>query len=177
MSIYEKLEKVVSKMDKLSKDTTNPFYKSKFADLNQVIENVNPLLAENRLLLLQPIIDGHVVSKIIDIESKEEITSSIVLPIINDPQKVGIAITYYRRYTLKSLLSMQEEDDDGNGYNKKEPAKKQELPPLGAKAFEQAVERANKGEKLLATLRGNFKLTESQEKVLQESEKKSEYKI
>lgn len=176
MSIYEKLEKVVSKMDKLSKDTTNPFYKSKFADLNQVIENVNPLLAENRLLLLQPIIDGHVVSKIIDIETKEEITSSIILPLINDPQKVGIAITYYRRYTLKSLLSMQEEDDDGNGYNKKEPAKKPQLPPLGAKAFEQAVERANKGEKLLSGIKEKFKLTESQEQVLKSAEEKQNVK-
>jgi hypothetical protein len=36
------------------------------------------------------------------------------LPNIQDPQKLGSAITYYRRYTLQSLLGLQAEDDDGN---------------------------------------------------------------
>jgi hypothetical protein len=36
------------------------------------------------------------------------------LPEINDPQKLGSAITYYRRYTLQSLLALQAEDDDAN---------------------------------------------------------------
>ena len=40
--------------------------------------------------------------------------SSIPLGDITDPQKLGGAITYYRRYTLQSLLGLQAEDDDGN---------------------------------------------------------------
>jgi hypothetical protein len=38
----------------------------------------------------------------------------MVLPNLQDPQKLGSAITYYRRYTLQSLLGLQAEDDDGN---------------------------------------------------------------
>ena len=40
--------------------------------------------------------------------------SSIPLGDISDPQKLGGAITYYRAYTLQSLLGLQAEDDDGN---------------------------------------------------------------
>ena len=46
------------------------------------------------------------------------LVSEIDLPNIQDPQKLGSAITYYRRYTLQSLLGLQAEDDDGNGSTK-----------------------------------------------------------
>ena len=49
-----------------------------------------------------------------DTESEGRIVSSIPLPEIQDPQKIGGAITYYRRYALVSLLGLQAEDDDGN---------------------------------------------------------------
>ena len=42
------------------------------------------------------------------------VESSMQLPSIQDPQKIGSAITYYRRYTLQSLLGLQAEDDDAN---------------------------------------------------------------
>jgi hypothetical protein len=61
---------------------------------------------------LQPIKDGEVCSVISDGENSIE--SGVKLPEINDPQKLGSAITYFRRYTLQSLLSLQAEDDDGN---------------------------------------------------------------
>jgi hypothetical protein len=44
----------------------------------------------------------------------DSVTSEMQLPSIQDPQKIGSAITYYRRYTLQSLLSLKAEDDDGN---------------------------------------------------------------
>ena len=40
--------------------------------------------------------------------------STITLPDLTDPQKMGSAITYYRRYSLQSLFLLQAEDDDGN---------------------------------------------------------------
>ena len=43
------------------------------------------------------------------------VESSLELPANLDAQKIGSAITYYRRYTLQSLLGLQAEDDDGNG--------------------------------------------------------------
>ena len=55
---------------------------------------MQPLLKKNRLLLLQPIEDNCVTSKIICIDSNLGTQSSIPLPDINDPQKLGSAITY-----------------------------------------------------------------------------------
>ena len=49
------------------------------------------------------------------------------LPPLTDPQKIGSAITYYRRYTLQSLLGIQAEDDDANKASGKE-TKKERIP-------------------------------------------------
>jgi hypothetical protein len=114
MTIYTKLNAVKKEIGAISKDETNPFFKSKYFDINGLLKHVEPLLQKNGLLLLQPIIKGEVVSEIIDIESGESVTSSIALPNLDDPQKLGSAVTYYRRYTLQSLLGLQAEDDDAN---------------------------------------------------------------
>jgi len=63
---------------------------------------------------------------------------SVTLPSASTPQQLGSAITYYRRYTLQSLLSLQAEDDDGNEANK---APKQ-LPKVD---FVMAVDAIKKG--------------------------------
>ena len=120
MSIYKKLFEAKKEIGKISKDSKNPFFKSNYLSLNGLIDAVETVLENHDLLLLQPIKDGQVVTIIIDSESKEEaheknsVYSSISLPSITDPQKLGSAITYYRRYTLQSLLGLQAEDDDGN---------------------------------------------------------------
>jgi hypothetical protein len=99
----------------LGKDSSNPFYKSAYLDLNKLLTHVSPLLHKNNLILVQPILCGDVWSRICDVESGEVIIeSSIELPDIKDPQKLGSAITYFRRYTLKSLLAIAEGDDDSN---------------------------------------------------------------
>ena len=55
-----------------------------------------------------------VVSKLLCIDGTGGVVSGLKLPEITDPQKLGSCITYYRRYTLSSLLGLQSEDDDGN---------------------------------------------------------------
>jgi len=126
MGIHKKLFTLKSKLGKISKDSTNPFFKSKFFDINGLLENVEPLMNENDLLLLQPIENNKVVTRIFDIETSEFVESSIDLPIGVKPQDMGSAITYYRRYSLQSLLASQAEDDDGNKASKKpkEPIEK-----------------------------------------------------
>jgi hypothetical protein len=106
----------------LGKDSKNPFFKSAYLDLNKLLIHVTPLLIENGLLLSQPIQNGFVKSLIIDAESGEVLLNSeIALPDLKDPQKLGSCITYFRRYTLKSLLAIAEGDDDGNLASKPEP--------------------------------------------------------
>ena len=113
-NIYEKLSIVKSEIGVLSKNAKNPFFKSSYLDLNGILSALEPLLENNGLLLLQPIEDGRVVTYIYDAQSPESfIESSMPLPNIVDPQKLGSAITYFRRYTLQSLLALQAIDDDG----------------------------------------------------------------
>ena len=82
------------------------------------------MLWEQGLILTQPIKDGLVYSLITDTEDGSLVGESyLALPPITDPQKLGSCITYFRRYTLKSLLSISEQDDDGNLASK--PPKKQ----------------------------------------------------
>jgi hypothetical protein len=113
-SIYSKLYKVQKEIGAISKDSTNPFYKSKYFDINSLIKQVTPILEKHKLLLLQPIKNGEQHSIIYDIDNGDSVESSLSLPTNLDAQKIGSAITYYRRYTLQSLLGLQAEDDDGN---------------------------------------------------------------
>jgi hypothetical protein len=114
MEIYKKLFKLKSEVGKISKDSTNPFFKNKYFDINTLLEHVEPLAAKHGLLILQPILGGKVTSQIIDADNGEIIVSEMELGNITDPQKRGSEITYFRRYTLQSLLGLQAEDDDGN---------------------------------------------------------------
>ncbi len=115
----KRILEVKKKIGTLSKNSANPFFKSKYLDLNSLLVHIEPLLIEQGLLLTQPILDGFVISRIIDTETGSTLLeSSLALPNIQDPQKLGSCITYYRRYTLKSLLSIAEDDDDGNGASK-----------------------------------------------------------
>ena len=126
MNLYTKLNEVKKEIGAISKDSTNPFFKSKYFDINSLLKHVEPLLQKNGLLLLQPIIKGEVFSEIIDIESGESVVSSIQLPQIEDPQRIGSCVSYYRRYTLQSLISLQSEDDDANSASqavKNQPSK------------------------------------------------------
>lgn len=111
----KKIAEIKKSVGKLSKDSENPFFHSKYFDINQMLESLEPHLENNKLLLTQPIIDGHVCSIIQDLEEPDnKMKSSLKLPELTDPQKIGSCITYYRRYTLVSLLGLQAEDDDGN---------------------------------------------------------------
>jgi hypothetical protein len=114
MSIYTKLFEAKKEIGKISKDSKNPFFKSKYFDINSLLEHVEPILQKHNLLLLQPIEEGKVTTEIIDIETEEKVVSDIALPQLNDPQKLGSCVSYYRRYTLQSLIGLQATDDDAN---------------------------------------------------------------
>tara|TARA_R100000935_G_C2837219_1_gene168824 strand:- start:1123 stop:1656 length:534 start_codon:yes stop_codon:yes gene_type:complete len=119
-NIFTKLQKLQNEIGSVSKDATNPFYKSKYFDINSLIKQLQPLLEKNNLVLLQPLESDYetnteyVVTKIICPETGKSLESRKKLSTQSDPQKLGSEITYYRRYTLQSLLALQSIDDDGN---------------------------------------------------------------
>jgi len=145
----KRILEVKKKIGTLSKTETNPFFKSKYLDLNSLLEAVEPLLWEQELLLMQPILDNkNVYSIIYDAESGEQLALSCMpLPNITDPQKLGSAITYFRRYTLKSLLAISEEDDDGNKASQPEPKKKTTL-KVNSREFNNGIENNASYEKM-----------------------------
>lgn len=109
------LNKAQSDFMVAKKDAKNPFFKSKYATLNSVYEAVAPALLSNGFTIIQPIVDNNVETTLVH-ASGQFITSScpIVCAKQNDPQAMGSAITYARRYSLASLLGvMTDEDDDG----------------------------------------------------------------
>jgi len=154
-NIYQKLADAKAEIGAISKDSTNPFFKSKYFDINNLLSHVEPILHKHGLVCLQPIIEGNVVTQIIDIDSEKIIDSAIPLTDERDPQKLGSQISYFRRYSLSSLLAIQAEDDDGNSAKPK-PQQKPEL-KIGTEAFDKVNKYISEGGKLLRgwkTLRG-----------------------
>jgi hypothetical protein len=113
-SIFTKLHQAKQEIGKVAKNAKNPHFKNTYADLNALIEAVEPILLEKGLVLLQPLQDGKVITMIVDIENGESIQSDIELSQGLNAQALGSQITYFRRYTLSSLLTLQAIDDDAN---------------------------------------------------------------
>ena len=144
----KRILEVKKKIGTLSKNKKNPFFKSQYLDLNDLLEHIEPLLWEENLILLQPIKANCVYSIILDAETGAEIAvSELHLPPITDPQKLGSVITYFRRYTLKSLLAISEEDDDGNKASQPEPKKKTTL-IVNSREFNNGIENNASYEKM-----------------------------
>lgn len=118
-NIATALLKAQTEMSNPKKDATNPFFKSKYADLNAVREAVIPILNNNGIVVLQPIknIDGkNFVCTMLLHETGEMLESftEIVYNKTNDAQAQGSGITYARRYGLQSFVCVGADDDDGN---------------------------------------------------------------
>ncbi|MGJ1516493.1 ERF family protein [Sphingobacterium siyangense] len=170
MGIKQKIFDIRKNIGKLTKDTANPFFKSKYADINQLIEMTDPLLADKQILITMPIRLGFVVVELTDLESGETMESAIELPQSNDPQKTGSAITYFRRYALKSLLNIQEEDDDANkasGNIQEEDAR----PWLTETQFNSYLDLINKGEKWLDKIKKKYRIKKAYNTTLESAEK------
>lgn len=99
------------------KETDNPYFKSRYADLAGVWESCRVLLNKNGLALFQsPTTDGNVVTVTGTLyHLSGESLSSVLTATAKDslPQSIGSAITYLRRYQMCSMLGVAAEDDDG----------------------------------------------------------------
>jgi len=151
-AIATALVKAQSEMSNPAKGATNPFFKSKYADLNAVREAVIPVLNANGISVLQPIknVDGkNYVNTILLHESGESIESftEIIYSKQNDAQAQGSGITYARRYGLQSFVCVGADDDDGNKASqqaKKEPIQKPTL-ILDSEPYKKAIEYLKSG--------------------------------
>lgn len=125
-TIFFKLYLAQVALEPLKKDLENPYFKSKYTDINALLAVVKPVLHKQHLIVLQPLtqVNGKpaIRTDIIDVSTGESVSDVIVMPENSDPQKMGSTITYFRRYALVSMLALEAEDDDGNSGSGKEAA-------------------------------------------------------
>ncbi len=106
---------------KIFKESDNPFFKSKFADLATILDAIEAEAAKCGIVIYSQVgIEGEnrlLRTTISHKDSDEEIISTF--PVFGGkPQELGSSISYARRYNIQSLLNLTAEDDDGNAANK-----------------------------------------------------------
>ena len=178
--IFAALAKAQSEMLHASKSADNPFFKSKFADFPGVIDASRPFLSKN----------GLSVNHFTDISSDGTILIICQLnhssgqwmrgwypikPVKPDPQSIGSAFTYAKRYTYSAIVgvSVIDDDDDGNEASKK-PANNVEKPkpfltPDNKSEWERAVNSFKKNGNLKTVLEQRQVSKEHQEQIINEA--------
>lgn len=120
MSISNLLVKLAKFQDanlSVGKDAQNPFFKSKYATLENILEVITPKLNELKLVITHNLENRTVMTSVYDSESGESIHSSF--PVFGEkPQEIGSSISYARRYNIVALFNLSvDQDDDGNAAN------------------------------------------------------------
>lgn len=121
----------IGELSNVAKTAANPYFKSKYAPLDAIIDATRPILLKHGLAISQTplFLEGTAgVETTILHASGHSTTTTLLLPLKDQsPQGVGGAITYARRYALAAVLGIaSEDDDDGNvssGLHKKEEAR------------------------------------------------------
>lgn len=135
----EALVAAIGELSNVPKTAANPYFKSKYAPLDAIVDATRPVLAKYGLAIQQnPVYEDGLAGVQTKILHKAGFcqTSVLLLPLKDQsPQGVGSAITYARRYSLASVLGMATEDDD-DGNVSSGLAKKEEARPAVAKAMD-----------------------------------------
>jgi hypothetical protein len=126
-AIAKAFVKAQSEFGAALKTSTNPHFKSRYADLAACVEAVIDALNNNGIALIQQSFEsdnGITIETVFLHESGEELRSGkLHVPAIKqDPQGYGSALTYARRYSLMAACGIAPEDDDGNAASKAKPA-------------------------------------------------------
>ena len=160
------------KVDVIKKDAKNPFFKSTYASLSNILDAIKIPLAESDLSFSQHPMGENGLSTILMHKSGEWIGSHFTMkPVKNDPQGIGSCITYMRRYALAAILGLNiDEDDDGNAASTpatKEPVQdeKQWLNPK-TEQFNKAKAYLETGGKIDA-IKAKYKMRKETEELLQ----------
>jgi hypothetical protein len=131
------------------KSSTNPHFRSRYADLSACVEAVIDALNQNGIALMQQTsecADGVIVETVLIHESGETISSGkLHVPASkHDAQGYGSALTYCRRYSLMAACGIAPEDDDGNAATK--PPKASISPATMASHIADITDSANSEE-------------------------------
>jgi hypothetical protein len=109
------------------KDTTNPYFSNKYANLDTVCSTVNPILRKHGLIVVQTAENDGLRTTLYHISGQSITGCQKLFPSKNDPQGWHGAQTYARRYGLLGILGLAAEDDDGNSGSKKPENKPEDI--------------------------------------------------
>lgn len=140
-NIYMALCAAQAGMGKVTKGSTNPAFKSKYADLADVVSVVIPALSEQGIAMFHQMMrDDHgTIMRTMLVHGASDTSISCDVPLIinkNDMQGMKSATTYAKRIGLESLTGIAPEDDDGNSASKAAP-KAEEIRLISAEQFQQ----------------------------------------
>ena len=128
-NLAKALSTVQGKLTHAKKDSANPFFKSKYADLESVWDACRDLLASNGLAVAQfpglysDLDKSMSLTTILTHTSGEWISQEMSVPVSKvDPQGAGSALTYMRRYALAAIVGVVQADDDGNAASNPKPS-------------------------------------------------------
>ena len=158
-----------STVGKISKDSKNPFFKSNYASLPHILTEIAEPMEKAGLIISQfPDGDG-LTTMLIHAESGEYLMAKYVMPVAkaNDPQALGSAISYARRYAVSSILSLKIDDDDAEAATK--PTRQQEdtRPWLNkGESLDKAMQYLRDGGKL-EIIESKYKLNKEVKQILQ----------
>jgi hypothetical protein len=163
-------------MGKVGKDSVNPHFRNKYASLSNIIEAVTPHLNAVGLTVVQmPTTEG--LETLLLHESGEYISSlsTIAAKDPMNPQAVGSAITYARRYAMGAVLSLNiDEDDDANAATvapkaapkPAAPKVKPALTPEDETNWSKAIAALSNGSTTIEKIRGHYTLSDHHEAML-----------
>jgi hypothetical protein len=167
-NIATALVKFQASVSKVVKESNNPFFKKKYASLSNILDTIQDPLSKCGLAISQ-FPDGDALTTIIvHSESGEWMESSYVMPVAkaNDPQAMGSAITYARRYALGSILNLNiDEDDDGEkAMGRPSVPKKDQLTPQHPN-WQKAVDHLKTGG-LMSDILNKYDVSSTNQKLL-----------
>lgn len=118
-NLLKALHAAMSEMADPKKNSTNPAFRNKYADLGAVLESIESPLQRHGLILLQMLdqsgTETVLQTQLWHVESGEQLQSNVVLrPEKATPQGLGSCISYMRRYAIKAMFALSDTDDDGN---------------------------------------------------------------
>jgi len=163
-------------VEKIVKTATNPFFKSKYASLADILDVIREPLQVNGLSFVQFPEGESGLTTMLMHESGEHITATYIMkPVKNDPQGQGSAITYQRRYALGAILGLNiDDDDDGTQASKQTAPKsntqapapnKEELTPSHPK-WKGAIQALINSTTTISKIRTGFVLSQNNEELL-----------
>lgn len=140
--IAKALHKFHSEVGKIKKGSTNPFFKSKYAALPDILDVISDPMNKAELMIIQfPADNWGLTTRLLHTSGEYFEETYHMTPVKQTPQDAGSVITYQRRYAIGAILNLNiDEDDDGNKASQPNAAPKVKIED----ALQEVVHAANK---------------------------------